>query len=199
MQWKPARGYVPRGFCGALGNLSEVELVLIVAEPGDPLKGETYPVDSPEAALEAVCEYVYVCFDSHKDQYHKNIRYILDHCWPKLAFSEQMRRTWITESTLCSAEKECGPVPTAVSQYCVNSYLWKQLSLLPHAIIATLGEKAKKRTAHPEPALVREFIHARAAAPPGCNFKGARQSWDRIADAVRNRAERRCRKPRGVE
>ena len=124
---------------------------------------------------------------------------ILDQCWPELTFDEQMRRAWITESTLCSARSECGPVPTAVSQYCVNSYLWKQLSLLPHAIIATLGEKAKKRTAHPEPALVREFIHARAAAPPGCNFKGARQSWDRIADAVRNRAERRCRKPRGVE
>jgi hypothetical protein len=189
MQWKPARGYVPRGFCGALGNLSEVELVLIVAEPGDPLKGETYPVDSPEAALEAVCEYVYVCFDSHKDQYHKNIRYILDHCWPKLAFSEQMRRTWITESTLCSAEKECGPVPTAVSQYCVESYLRQQLSLLPHATIVTLGGKAKRRTIDLQHALGHEFIPAWAAAPPGCNHPKARPSWDRIADEVRKRPQ----------
>jgi hypothetical protein len=37
----------------------------------------------------------------------------------------------------------------------------------------------------------REFIHAWAAAPPGCNFKGARQSWDRIADEVRKRSKSR--------
>lgn|SRR6266498_643166 len=33
MRWKPAQGHVPRGFCGATGNLEEVELVLVTAEP----------------------------------------------------------------------------------------------------------------------------------------------------------------------
>ena len=111
MQWLPGRGHVPRGFCGALGQLGDIELVLIVAEPGDPPPDESYAADSPEEFFQAVCEYVFKCFYFRKNQYHNNIRYILDQCWPELTFEfdEQMRRTWITESTLCSAEKECGP------------------------------------------------------------------------------------------
>ena len=36
MQWDPARGHVPREFCGATGDLDEVKLVIVCAEPGDP-------------------------------------------------------------------------------------------------------------------------------------------------------------------
>jgi len=187
MRWNPAHGHVPRGFCGALGKLSEVELVLIVAEPGDPHESESHVANSPEEFLAAVCRYAYDCFESGTDQYHRNIRYILDRCWPGLTFAEQMRRAWITESVLCSAPIEGGSVPTAVSQCCVDSYLHKQLAALPNAVVATLGSKAQKRTAQLERALGREFIHGAAAAPPGCNFHGARESWDRIADAVRKR------------
>ena len=35
-QWKPERGHVPRGFVGALGSTDEVEVVLLIAEPGNP-------------------------------------------------------------------------------------------------------------------------------------------------------------------
>ncbi len=183
MRWNPPRGHVPRGFCGALGRLGDVQLVLIVAEPGDPHEGESCSADSPEEFLEATCRYTYGCFATGKDQFHRNIRErILDKCWSK-AFAEQMRRTWITESVLCSARKECGPVSAPVVKCCVNSYLEPQLAALPPlAVIATLGAKAEKRTAHLEWALGREFIHAGAAAPPGCNFKGVKESWDRIVN-----------------
>lgn len=36
-RWKPEKGHVPRGFVGALSSRKEVEVVLVVAEPGDPL------------------------------------------------------------------------------------------------------------------------------------------------------------------
>ena len=42
MRWNPSNGHVPRGFCGADGDLSEIELILVTAEPGDPLAHEDY-------------------------------------------------------------------------------------------------------------------------------------------------------------
>jgi hypothetical protein len=42
MRWYPSAGHVPRGFLGATRKLSEVELVLVSAEPGDPCDGDNY-------------------------------------------------------------------------------------------------------------------------------------------------------------
>jgi hypothetical protein len=193
MRWSPADGHVPRDFCGALGKLADVELVLIVAEPGDPQQGESHSADSPQEWLETVSKYVYGCLESGSDQYYKNIRCILRQCWPDLTFAEQMRRTWITESTLCSAQKECGNVPAKISRYCVDAYLAKQLAVLSHATIATLGGKSKNRTVRLERDLKRDpkrpFIRAFAAAPPGCYRSEAKPSWDRIAAEVRRRSK----------
>ena len=35
MRWYPEFGHVPRGFYGALGDLSKVRLVMVLAEPSD--------------------------------------------------------------------------------------------------------------------------------------------------------------------
>jgi hypothetical protein len=105
MRWSPEHGHVPRGFCGAWRQLDDVELVLIVAEPGNPKQGESYQTDSPEKLLEAVSRYVYGCLERSDSLYHLNIRYILRKCWPRLTFAERMRRTWITESTLLFRNK----------------------------------------------------------------------------------------------
>ena len=94
MRWLPQNGHVPRGFCGATGAASEVRLVLVVAEPGNPHDGEAYLPDSqPEELFESVCRYVYGCFAHGKDQFHRNVRAILGDCWPELSFQEQLRRT----------------------------------------------------------------------------------------------------------
>ena len=184
MRWIPECGHVPRGFCGALGKLSEVELVLIVAEPGDPHDLESYSsTASARELLGEICRYVYGCFESGKDYFHKNVRSILDRCWPDMPFADQMRRTWITESTLCSAQKEGGTIPASVNRFCADSYLSRQLALLPDATIATLGGKARDRTRH----LRYRTIAVSAVAPPGCNFAGARESWDIVAIEVHNR------------
>ena len=140
--------------------------MLVVAEPGDPHPGESHPAD-PVAALESAFLYAYQCFGNGKDQFHRNVRTILDLCWPGEGFDSQMRKTWITESVQCSAQKEGGSVRAPVGAMCRSRYLDEQLRLFPSAVVAALGSKAAKRLAG------RDFIPAFAAAPPGCNFAGA--------------------------
>jgi hypothetical protein len=181
MRWNPQIGHVPRGFCGATGTLEEVALVLVVAEPGDPHDSEVHSAE-PEAALESTFHYSYRCLQTGRDLYHRNIRRILDMCLPDVPFDEQMRRTWKTESVLCSAAKEGGAVPRMVETACRQRFLDRQLDLFPGAVVVALGSKATKRLRG------RTFLSAFAAAPPGCNFRGARESWERIADAVRTGA-----------
>jgi len=183
MRWNPQAGHVPRGFCGATGTLEEVALVLVVAEPGDPHFAEAHPAE-PEAALGSTYAYAYRCFRDGKDLFHRNVRAILDLCFPGMTFDEQMRRTWLTESVLCSALKEGGSVRGAVGTACRSRYLARQLALLPNAVVAALGSKAAVRMKG------LSFIAASAAAPPGCNFRGSKESWAAIATAVHARAGR---------
>jgi len=184
MCWAPAAGHVPRGFCGATGSLSEVQLVLVGAEPGDPHKGENHLAGATRVGrLQSAHTYAYENFRSGKDLYHRNMRHILELCWPDESFEQHMRKAWITDSVLCSAAVEGAPVPMNVAHVCRQRYLDAQLALFPRATVVALGHKAYKRLAGP-----REVIRAFAAAPPGCNFHGARESWHEVARVVRSRA-----------
>jgi len=88
----------------------------------------------------------------------------------------------MTESVLCSAITEDAPVRGPVEKVCRVRYLDQQLNLFPSAVVAALGGKAAKRLRG------RALVHAFAAAPPGCNFRGARESWHAIATAVQSRS-----------
>src|SRR6266851_6777743 len=148
MRWAPAEGHVPRGFCGAVAALEEVRLVLVVAEPGDPHPGETHFANATVGGrLDSAYAYAYECFKSGKDLFHRNVRQILDLCWPDLHFDAQMHRTWITESVLCSARIEGGFVSSRVWKECRSRYLERELALFPEAIVVALGSKAQKRLA----------------------------------------------------
>ncbi|MDD5054870.1 MAG: hypothetical protein PHZ00_01225 [Candidatus Peribacteraceae bacterium] len=97
-----------------------------------------------------------------------------------------MRHAWITDSVLCSAKEECGKVDHAVERECCRRFLQPTLTLFPNAVVAALGKKAGRRMA----GIDREIVHAYAAAPPGCNNKKARASWQHIADLVRSMSAR---------
>ena len=182
MRWSPDQGHVPRGFCGAIDRRDQVELVLITAEPGDPHPTESHsPNSTPEDLFAATSRYSYQCFETGKDQFHRNVRSILNLCWPDLTFKEQMRHTWITESVLCSAPKEGGSVPSVVCRQCTNRYLEKQLSLFDGVVTVALGAKARDRTK----GSIHRIIPLGAASPPGCNRRGVRDSWRKIADEVK--------------
>jgi hypothetical protein len=164
--WDPARGYVPRGFLGALGSIEEVEVVIIVAEPGDPLPGESHEITGDLVTdIERVCHYAYDHLEGRRSQFHSNMRHLLDDIYPGLSLREQLRRVWITESVLCSAHVESGTIPRVSEEACVDRYLARQLALLPGRPHVPFGRKARERAGrrglavHP-----REF---RALAPPG--------------------------------
>ena len=178
MRWAPEQGHVPRGFHGAYGGQNEVELVLVFAEPGDPHAGEAH------SGLDSAFKYAGFAFKSGKDHFHRNVRLILDMCWPGEPLETQLRRTWLTESVLCSAEQEGGTVPRISTLACGEIYLKKQLALFPTALVVALGKKAQARL---RGIGVRDFLPAFAAAPPGCNFKGATESWSKIAQVVSSR------------
>lgn len=182
MRWAPQEGHVPRGFCGAFGDPAQVRLVLVVAEPGDPHDSEAHPVAPPADVLESIHHYAYHCFRDGHDLFHRNIRKILNLCFPDLTFEQQMHVSWITESVLCSAKAEGAPVPVSVATECRRRYLEPQLQAFPNAVVVALGSKAVNRLAG-----WSNVVTAFAAAPPGCNFKGAEESWRAAAEKVRAR------------
>lgn len=172
MRWDPPRGHVPRGFLGATGALEEIEIVLVVAEPGDPYHDEDH------TNIINTFRYLSARKDVGRDQFHRNVKAIMNSCWPDLPYDQQQRKVWLTESVLCSALREGGPVKRNASQECGKRYLLPQLQLLPKALVVALGRKAQSR--------LREigytkFLAACAVAPPGCNFPGAKESWACIA------------------
>lgn len=177
MRWSPKQGHIPRGFCGGTGKPSHIELVLIMAEPGDPHPTENYSSKvSPEEKLFAVADYAYSCYETGTDLFHRNVRAILDLFWPGMPFKEQMRKTWITESVLCSAQKEGGSIPATAWKNSRDTYLSKQIDVLSYRMAVALGSKARDRTR-----TIPNIVYAGAAAPPGCNFKGVKESWTEAA------------------
>jgi len=183
MRWQPDVGHVPRGFLGGSGSLDEVELILVFAEPGDPHIGEHH--DGLESAYESAT----VAFANGRDLFHRNVRKILEMCWPALSFEQQMRKAWLTESVLCSAQTECGSVPSASARACGQHYLLAQLQLFPGALVVALGSKAQSRL---RSLGYTAFISAFAVAPPSCNRHEARASWDLIPLELHRRQKARA-------
>jgi hypothetical protein len=178
MRWEPGVGHVPRGFYGATGEISEVELVLVVAEPGDPHPGEVH------TGLRSAYEYKGKILREPRDLIHYNLRYIFDLCWPGETIDRQMRKVWVTQSVLCSARKPGDNIPRQSSFKCGQRYLLPQLVLFPSALIVACGNKARDRL---NALRVPEFLHVRAIGAPEGNKPGARESWKRIPDALTGR------------
>jgi hypothetical protein len=96
-----------------------------------------------------------------------------------------MRRLWMTNARLCSVTVEIGSTPR---NPCAETYLAAQVALFPNAIVAAFGGKARRDVER----LGIAHIGAFALAPPGCNQRAARPSWERVIAAV---VERRRTNP----
>jgi hypothetical protein len=196
-RWSPVEGHVPRGFCGAAGGVDEVRLILVCAEPGDPHAEESHEGGgTAPGRLESASRYAWEGFKTGKDQFHRNVRKVLDLCWPDSDFDTQMRLTWITDSVLCSAQAEGGRVSIKVERECGHRYLIPQLGLFTGAIVAALGRKAQHRLTR---AGVTDFIAVGSVAPPGCNNSGVAESWERLGMIVRERFPSTEQRKRGIE
>ena len=196
-RWCPTEGHFPRGFIGAFGDLDEVQLVIVVAEPGDPFVSNRLGIaDSPRKLVAQTCRATFDSYDKGKDLFHRNVRFLMNCVFGEMPLEQQFVRTWITESMLCSAPVETGTVPSSVARECGKRYLAKQLALLKRCPIVALGGKAQRRVGYlrnVDSTLSARVIGAYAAAPPGCNHKPARSSWTDAARQVRDRLDNgRC-------
>ncbi|BDX00910.1 hypothetical protein [Maricaulis maris] len=178
-RWDPQAGHVPRGFLGATGVLEEVEMVLVFAEPGAPHDGEAYSAcQTSDDFIEAVISHAYSAFAYGQDLMHRNTRELIDMAFPGMAFDDQLRKVWLTESRLCSLDEELG---SCSDRTCAETHLSAQLELLPRARVITLGGKAAQRSRHAAPGQFKAY----AVAPPGANHRPARPSWEAAASWVR--------------
>ena len=171
MRWHPEAGHVPRGFYGAIGGLSEVELILVVAEPGDPHHGETH-ID-----MYSAYNYAGEVLRAGRDKFHRNLKEIFDLCWPHELIEQQLRKVWLTELVLCSAKKEGALVPKSSCLACGLRHLLPQLHLFPCALVVACGDKAQRRL---KALGFNDFVPVRAVAPPGGNMPEAREFWKQI-------------------
>ncbi|MEA5077775.1 MAG: hypothetical protein VB013_04320 [Anaerolineaceae bacterium] len=180
MVWNPRGGNIPRGYYGALGELKEVELVLVFAEPGNPYPDENY------SNIESVFNYVGRMFRESTDPFHENIRTILSSCWPDLSIEDQFRKVWMTNSVLCSAKTETGRIPASITRFCGNRYLSAQLKLFPKALVVAMGKKARERL---ESIGSTNYIEVSSPARPEGKKPKAKESWKRIPEELHRRAQ----------
>jgi hypothetical protein len=150
-QWIRRKGHVPRAFGGATGAISDIRLILVTAEPGDPADGEVYS-GSPDKMLHHSMS-VFTMFlrennlrrNGKPALFHENMRTILKLCWPGDSLEDQLRKTWVTPSVLCSALASGNPIPSLIENTCVSTYLAPQINLLENAFVLALGGKARQR------------------------------------------------------
>jgi hypothetical protein len=167
-------GHAPRGYAGATGRIDEVRAIFVFAEPGDPYSDERYQ------NVSQAWEYATNCFRIGPDQFHANVRWILEHAWPDLTLEQRLRRVYLTDSVLCSAAIEGGVVRASVERTCVEHLFLAQRSLFPNAIVVAFGNKAQHRLAR----LGVDFVPAWAVAPPGSNRHEAQASRLEIAQML---------------
>jgi hypothetical protein len=175
----PTSGHIPRGYAGAFGKLDDVKLVLILAEPGGPGTSESYDISTsrPRLVREIAAGVACTIRAPGGSAFHVNLQTILNKCWPGLSFEEQMKRTWITESVLCSAKVSAGPLKKDVAKACAETYLQRQLALFPGRFVACLGGKAEQRMKW---AGLPYNFKAGAPGLPGGNFKSSKESWAKL-------------------
>ncbi len=180
--WNPEQGHVPRGFIGALGSLDEIQVVILVAEPGDPHDEESYSLN--DTLMTQTSKYAFNVYQIGKDLYHRNLKFLLDLISPGIRLEDQLKKVWITGTYLCSAPQESGNVRTTAERECAERFLAKQLDLLDDRPIIALGSKAQRRVRRYVPVLrsrLIEAVHPRSRKSTREN----RRSWEEAAKQAR--------------
>ncbi len=176
---------------GATSSLKEVEVVILLAEPGDPYGSDPFsPTHSSRRLMNQASRYTLQHHRDGTDLFHRNLRLLLSLIFPGLRFEEQLKRAWITETYLCSAPREGGNVPATAERGCADRYLARQLALFEGLPVIALGGKAQKRARRYAPNLIQAY----SIAPPGANHKPARPSWEAAAAQARKMIAARGRR-----
>ena len=187
-QWKPAAGHVPRGFLGATGERDKVELVMVLAEPGDPKRTETY-VDGldPADMVRRVVDFVHWTYVDRNGIVQCVVRWFLDRLFCGMDFDDQLRRVWITQSRLCSLDKSGARYREPLYRLCRDDYLAAQLRLLPSVPIVAFGGKAQEVLRRLKVPVIIKVPHPSARGTE----ESKREEWERAITKLK--AARRLR------
>ncbi len=128
-----------------------VRLVLATAESTEPDEDDAYS-GTPGEMLEAAAVTRSATFAQpvagHRERpapFHRNLRRILDFCWPGDALEAQLAKTWIAPAVLCSAPSFGMPIPRAMETACIHEYFRREIEALGDVFIIALGAKAHAR------------------------------------------------------
>ena len=185
-KWHPSEGHVPRGFLGATGELEDVEVIMVLAEPAKPknkkgLKESYEHRDSnPKGTLEQVVEFVYGCYEMQVSRLHRNARMFLEWRYgDEVPFDAQLWRVWITEARLCSISKATADPGAEAYGLCEDRYLARQIERLPRAQVVAFGKKAERAVENlwRVGRLRQNPIVAGSLASYGNRLAPARESW----------------------
>ena len=181
-RWIPTVGHVPRGFIGAFGSIDDVEVVILVAEPGNPHPNETYQGSN---IMEATCFHTFQSIEKGTDRYHKRLKLLLDLLFRGLSLEDQLKKAWLTEAYLCSAPIESDSVPSQAEYECASRYLRQQLRLLAGRPVIALGDKAQRRVrlVVPDVRNLVEALHP-SARKSNLDFQRSYQSAAEAARAI---------------
>jgi hypothetical protein len=131
--------------------LDDVKLVIVTAEPGDPPDDANYQGSAADMLHNSLRLFTEAMQRGGLDRpgrptpFHRNMRQILDCFFPGQSLEEQLRETWTTNAVLCPAQVSGGPHLARVEAACTGTYLSRQLTLLDHAFVFALGNKARDR------------------------------------------------------
>lgn len=181
MKWDPHVGHIPRGYTGCSRRVSDVKLVICLAEPGNPKQGDSDSGRKRKGELvNEIATEIAETIKGGNSPFHRNLASILEMCWLSSNAAEWFRRTWITEAVLCSAHSPGGYIPASSRDACAEKYLKAQIRLFPNAFWIALGRKADERLRR---AGRVPDATARAAGMPLGNRKKAEKSWENAARA----------------
>ena len=195
-------GLLARGYTGAFGKIEDVELVLVLAEPGNPTDYETVGKKNPKHIIADSADEIFrKWIAAGATPFHRNLQTILAECWKKSDCWNQtvsqspeiMRRTWITESVLCSAAGSTKRIEKSVEMECAKNFLLPQLlkifqKSLHRPFIVALGGKAAKRM---EQSNIDFDFKAAAPGLPGGNFPESKASWKKLGAKFRQQRARK--------
>ena len=195
--WNPAKGYIPRSYIGATGNLEDVEAILICISPFEPHRavepfpGEGYdPELSPLEMVEANVKYVHDCIrllqPRFKSRFHLRMKEFLETLYPNEHLNQILKKVWITQCRLCSSNPDSEEVS---ADTCMKHYLKKQLEALPDATVVVFGEQAQKamNTFLETHNIGRNFEPCYSFSVRPADLEKARESWERVIKIIRDK------------
>lgn len=181
-------GHRPRHIAGNITNPDDVQVILLLAEPGSSPGEEEKHCPQSSWLDDVTCDGLgnggcRVRYDDKaKRLYEKNPRDFIQMIWPADRYVDRMKKVIITNSFWMQGHSSGGSIPVrAIDDFSVH--LKSIISSFPNAIVVASGLKAINRARRANV----EVLEMGSLMPPGSNQALVRDTWRVTADIVRRK------------